>query len=66
MLSKINPTQTHAWSKLVEHYADVKSARMKTLFANDPDRFEKMSIQFNEIIFDYSKNIITDETKSIF
>lgn len=63
MLSKINPTQTQAWSKLVEHHADVKATRMKTLFANNPDRFEKMSIQFNEIIFDYSKNIITDETK---
>ncbi|MEB2787085.1 glucose-6-phosphate isomerase [Algoriphagus persicinus] len=63
MLSKINPTQTKAWGKLVEHYADVKALQMKTLFENDSSRFEKMSIFWNEIIFDYSKNIITDETK---
>ncbi|MDN5423111.1 MAG: glucose-6-phosphate isomerase, partial [Chryseobacterium sp.] len=32
------------------------------LFTKDSKRFEKMSITFNEILFDYSKNIITDET----
>jgi glucose-6-phosphate isomerase len=36
---------------------------MKTLFDNDPSRFEKMLILFNELLFDYSKNSITDETK---
>lgn len=65
MLPKINPTQTSSWKKLTAHYSEMKNVRMKTLFEIDPARFEKMSIQFNELLFDYSKNIITDETKNI-
>lgn len=64
MLPKINPIQTSAWKKLTAHYAEMKPVRMKTLFDKDPKRFEKMSIQFNELLFDYSKNIWTDDTKS--
>ncbi len=63
MLPKINPTHTSAWKKLTNHYAEMKTVRMKTLFDEDPKRFEKMSIQFNELLFDYSKNICSDETK---
>ena len=63
MIPKINPSQTSAWKKLTAHYSEMKTIRIKTLFNNDPARFEKMSIQFNELIFDYSKNIITGETK---
>jgi len=35
---------------------------MKDLFVNDPARFSKMSLLFEDILFDYSKNIITDAT----
>jgi glucose-6-phosphate isomerase len=35
---------------------------MKNLFARDPERFTKFSIRFNDILVDYSKNRITDET----
>jgi glucose-6-phosphate isomerase len=63
MIPKINPTQTSAWKKLTAHYTEMKTVRVKTLFDEDPKRFEKMSIQFSDLIFDYSKNSITDETK---
>ena len=63
MIPKINPTQTSAWKKLTDHYSEMKTIRMKALFDNDAARFDKMSIQFNDLIFDYSKNIITGETK---
>lgn len=63
MIPKINPIQTSAWKKLTAHYLKMKTVRMKTLFDSEPDRFEKMSIYFNELLFDYSKNSITDETK---
>lgn len=63
MLPKVNPTTTPAWSKLLTHYSEIKNRRMKTFFDKDTNRFEKMSISFNEIIFDYSKNIVTEETK---
>jgi glucose-6-phosphate isomerase len=35
---------------------------MKDLFANDPQRFNRFSIRFEDILLDYSKNRITDET----
>ncbi len=63
MLPKIDPTQTSAWKKLKAHYTEMKTVQMKTLFDNDPERFEKMSIQFNDLIFDYSKNIASPETQ---
>jgi glucose-6-phosphate isomerase len=63
MLSKINPTSTQAWFLLKKHYEDEMSRRhMKDMFAAEPDRFEKFSLSFGEILFDYSKNIINDKT----
>ena len=58
----INPTQTSAWKKLTEHAASMKSTHMKTLFAQDPNRFSLFSQTEGDLLFDYSKNIITKET----
>jgi glucose-6-phosphate isomerase len=63
MLPKKDPTQTSSWKKLKAHYAEMKTVQMKTFFDNDPERFEKMSIPLNDLIFDYSKNIVTAETE---
>ena len=65
MLNKINPTTTKSWKKLSEHFEQMKSVHMRNLFAEDPERFEKFSLQFNDILVDYSKNIITEETKAL-
>jgi len=62
MLPSINPTTTSAWKKLEEHYKKAKSLSMRELFKEDPLRFEKFSLQFEDILLDYSKNIITQET----
>lgn len=62
MFPSINPTETDAWSALKEHYEATKELQMKDLFSNDEQRFRKMSLQLDEILFDYSKNRITDET----
>ena len=62
MLSKINPTSTKAWKQLQEHFSDMKNVHTRDLFRNDPDRFKKYSLCIDELIFDYSKNIITDKT----
>jgi glucose-6-phosphate isomerase len=62
MLPKINPTTTQAWKELQQHYAEMKQVQMKDLFKNDPDRFKKYSMCSKDIVFDYSKNIITDKT----
>lgn len=62
MFPKVNPTETSAWKALVAHYADMKTVQMKDLFEQDSARFDNMSIHFNELLFDYSKNIITHDT----
>jgi glucose-6-phosphate isomerase len=62
MLPKIDPTTTPAWKKLAVHHADLKPVHMKRLFAEDPQRFQKFSIRFEDILVDYSKNRITAET----
>ncbi|UKB86050.1 glucose-6-phosphate isomerase [Chryseobacterium sp. MEBOG06] len=62
MFPTINPIQTPAWAALIAHHSEMESVQMKDLFKKDSKRFEKMSIEFNDILFDYSKNIATDET----
>ncbi len=66
MLKKVNPTETQSWKSLVDHFKEMKSIHMKDLFANDPERFNKYAIRFNDILVDFSKNIITDETLKLF
>jgi glucose-6-phosphate isomerase len=62
MLPKINPTATPAWKELQLHYNEMKQLQMKDLFKNDADRFKKYSMCSKDIVFDYSKNIVTDKT----
>lgn len=62
MLPNIDPTTTLAWSELEMHAHEMASRHMKDLFAQDPDRFANLSQTFEEILLDYSKNIITQET----
>jgi len=62
MLPKINPTTTSAWQQLQEHYQEMKSIHLKELFKEEVDRFKKYSLAAPDIIWDYSKNIITDKT----
>jgi glucose-6-phosphate isomerase len=65
VLKKINPTETKSWRKLARHYDDTKRIHMKDLFAADPERFKKLSIRFNDILVDYSKNRMTEETRRL-
>ena len=58
MLPNVNPINTHAWKKLDEYFAKFNGTRMKDLFANDPQRFQTFSLQFEDILVDYSKNLI--------
>lgn len=62
MLPKINPTETAAWKSLIEHQVEMKKVQMKDMFKKNPKRFEQMSIKFEDILFDYSKNIINEKT----
>ena len=62
MLPKINPAETQAWKKLQQHFTEMKNVRVKDLFMDDPDRFQKFSFAVPEIVCDFSKNIITENT----
>lgn len=62
MLKSINPTSTAAWQKLSSHFDQMSAIQMRDLFSQNPARFDEFSIRFNDILVDYSKNIITAET----
>lgn len=64
-LPKINPTTTHAWKKLSEHYNENKDTHLRQLFAQDADRGKTFCIQWDDFLVDYSKNRITADTFSL-
>jgi glucose-6-phosphate isomerase len=55
-------TASPAWQALATHYAQIKDLHLRTLFADDPDRAERFSVEGAGLFLDYSKNRITDET----
>ena len=63
MLPKINPMNTNAWNRLEEYHFEFEGKHMKELFANDTNRFQNYSLKFEEILVDFSKNIIDDEVR---
>ena len=62
MFPDINPTNTRAWKELERHAMAMKQKHMKELFTQDADRFKKFAHCFNDIVIDFSKNIITEDT----
>ncbi|MDB5011401.1 MAG: glucose-6-phosphate isomerase [Mucilaginibacter sp.] len=62
MLPNINFTTTQSYKYLTDHYIDMVDASVKELFKVDNQRFNKFSAQFEEILLDYSKNCINDQT----
>ncbi len=62
MLKDINPTETQAWKVLQNHFQESEGLQMSQLFKSDPERFKKFSMRFNDILLDFSKNRITDQT----
>jgi glucose-6-phosphate isomerase len=55
-------TKRPAWKVLETHYHEIKGLHLRTLFADDPKRGERLSVEAAGIYLDYSKNRITDET----
>jgi len=65
MFPRINPSNTEAWKALQLHFNLFEQIKMKDLFFNDPERFDQFSLQLEDIYFDYSKNLITENTISV-
>ncbi|AOU99540.1 glucose-6-phosphate isomerase [Acidihalobacter yilgarnensis] len=53
------------WQDLARHHAAIRDTHMRELFAADPVRFERFSLQLDDLLLDYSKNRITDETLAL-
>ena len=56
------PTHLAAWKALESHRAELGATHMRDLFAADPGRFDKFHLRFDQILLDFSKNIVTDKT----
>ncbi|MEZ4910158.1 MAG: glucose-6-phosphate isomerase [Saprospiraceae bacterium] len=64
-MQNINPTKTKAWKSLEMHFDEMKSVKMMDLFQADPKRFDTLSIKGEDFLFDYSKNIIDEQTLTL-
>ena len=62
MLPKINPLTTNAWKLLQQHHSTIRNEHMRDLFKTDQKRFDHYSVKLEEILFDYSKNIVNGTT----
>lgn len=62
-MKAINPTATQAWETLTKLAQSSQSLQIHDLF-KDADRFEKYSIQLEDLLVDFSKNRVTDATLS--
>ncbi|MGB1449031.1 MAG: glucose-6-phosphate isomerase [Flavobacteriaceae bacterium] len=61
-LPKINPTTTASWKKLSNHFNAIKDERLQDYFKADEKRYDRYSIQWEDILVDFSKNRLNQET----
>jgi len=59
------PSCLPAWQLLERHHREISDLHMRDLFAEDPRRFERFSLRLDDLLFDYSKNRITDQTVTL-
>lgn len=62
MLNRQNPTTTKAWKALEQHFEAIQDVHMRDLFEEDAQRFDRFSLEWEDLLVDYSKNRITSET----
>src|SRR5499427_6012785 len=55
-------TERRAWNALKSHYEKIRDVHLRTLFAEDPKRGERLTVEAVGLFLDYSKNRVTDET----
>ena len=65
MFPTVNPTTTSAWKSLEVYFKTFKGTEMKGIFANDPKRFEKYSLKFEDILVDFPKALFPDHGRAI-
>ncbi len=55
-------TRLPAWQALTEHQRQLASTSMRELFNTNPQRFKHFSLQLDDLLFDFSKNLVTEKT----
>ena len=55
-------TESKAWQALQRHAEEMADVQLRQLFADDPKRFDKLSLRLDDLLFDFSKNRVTDQT----
>jgi glucose-6-phosphate isomerase len=58
-------TQSPAWKALQAHHAEIARSDMRDMFAHEPGRAQKYSLEAGALLFDYSKHRITDKTLAL-
>jgi glucose-6-phosphate isomerase len=62
MLPKTDPTSTQSWQKLTAHFEEIRNRHMSDMFREDPERFVRFSRRLDDLLVDYSKNRLNEET----
>lgn len=65
MLPKIDFSKTNAYRYLADHFIQINQHSLKDLFQQDPKRFDKFSVYLDDILLDYSKNRVNEETMAL-
>jgi glucose-6-phosphate isomerase len=58
-------TASDEWQALAAHHVQVKDLHLRDLFADDPTRGERLTLEVGDLFLDYSKNRLTDETLTL-
>jgi len=58
-------TLSPAWQALAAHHNEMKSVHMRQLFQDDPQRFDRFTVQLQSLFFDYSKNRVNQKTMGL-
>jgi glucose-6-phosphate isomerase len=61
----VDPSRTAAWKALRAHHEEVADLEMRHLFGEDSDRASRFSLMLGDLLFDYSKNRVTDQTLTL-
>ncbi|MFM6975657.1 MAG: glucose-6-phosphate isomerase [Sphingobacteriaceae bacterium] len=65
MLARVKLDQTEAYQKLHKHFQQIQGQHLRNLFTQEIGRFDHFSLRFEDILLDYSKNLINTETKAL-
>ncbi len=65
MYSNVEPMELTAWKALKRHAGDIGDLNLKNLFASGADRFDQFSVEVDDFLLDYSKNLVTERTMEL-